>query len=257
MAEAVLLKDCKIYFGPYDLTGSCRKASIAAAKAALENGRFADTVEAKKAGLQQVDASVGGFWTADGTSEPDDAFWPRLNPTVDVSAWPLTIAPPYAPAAAAGADGNIAYSVRGGEFTYQQGAAHGELVPFEVQTALMSEGVLSRATIIQPKGLVSATTTGTGRELGLLATGYRLIAHLHVFAINGGSWVLTIESDDNSGFATPTTRATFTAMTAIGSATKDVAGPVATDTYWRAVMTKTGGTSLTYAVVLSVDNRQY
>jgi len=48
-----------------------------------------------------------------------------------------------------------------------------------------------------------------------------------------------LQSDDNSDFTSATDRATFTALTAIGSEIKSVAGAV-TDQYWRLNYTISG-----------------
>ncbi len=251
MPDPCFLSDCKVYFGGYDLTGAFNKVNLSAAKVQLANGRFGDTVEPFFPGLQQIDAAVAGFFAA-GAGEPDAALFPRVD--TDTSEWPLTVAPPSAPTTAAGAAGNVAYTIRSAQFSYKLDGQHGQSLPFDVMSRVRSGG-LYRQTIDQPKGLVTATTTSTGRLLGLLGAGQKLVATLHVFAITGGSWVLTIESDDNSGFTTPVTRATFSAVTtAPNRAVSELVGPVATDTYWRAVLTKTGGTNITYAVALSIEN---
>jgi hypothetical protein len=51
---------------------------------------------------------------------------------------------------------------------------------------------------------------------------------------------LRVESDDNAGFTSATTRLTLTAMTARGGQWASLVGPVATDTYWRAAWTVSG-----------------
>jgi hypothetical protein len=250
MPEPVLLSDCKIWLGGYDISRECNRVELKAAKAELADGRFGDTAEPFAHGLQQIDATVAGLWAA---TEVDGAVWPRIDPTLSPLAWPLTIAPPVAPGTAAGADGNLAYSFQSGQFYYTVEGQHGEIMPFEIRNRVRSGG-LYRQTIVSPKATVASSTTGNGRQLGVVGATQKLVAVLHVFAITGGSWVLTIESDDNAPFLSATVRATFTAVTtAPNRQVVEVTGPF-TDTYWRAIMTKTGGTDLTYAVALSVEN---
>jgi len=65
---------------------------------------------------------------------------------------------------------------------------------------------------------------------------------------------ITIESDDNAGFTTPTVRQTLTAViTAPNRIVATLNGPIATDDRWRAVLTKTGGTSIVAAVTFSLE----
>jgi hypothetical protein len=66
---------------------------------------------------------------------------------------------------------------------------------------------------------------------------------LHVVAISGApTFTVVLESDDNAGFTSPTTRLTSASYSAsTGAEWQSVAGPV-TDTYWRVKWTVTGGT---------------
>ncbi len=66
--------------------------------------------------------------------------------------------------------------------------------------------------------------------------------------------MLTIESDDNVGFGTPIVRATFGAVTTAPNRDVKLLAGAVVDDWWRAVMTKTGGTSLVYAVTLGIVN---
>lgn len=250
MADPVLLSDCEIWLGGVDISNDCNQVNLGASKAEKANSRFGDTVAAFYPGVQSIEASVGGFWSG----SQDGNIFPRLDPAVSPAEWPLTFCPPYAPTAAAGAFGNVAYTVRSAQFGYKLSGKHGELLPFDLTSRAMA-GALYRQVVEIPQGLVTATTTSTGTQLGLLGATQKHVAVLHVFAITGGSWVLTIQSDDNSGFTTPVTRATFTAVTtAPNRQVVETAGPVATDTYWRAILTKTGGTNITFAVTQSIEN---
>jgi hypothetical protein len=62
---------------------------------------------------------------------------------------------------------------------------------------------------------------------------------------------VTVQSDDAEGFASPTTRLTFTQKSAIGAEfITPVAGPI-TDTWWR-VSWAIGGTTPTFGIVACV-----
>src|SRR5262245_24294390 len=254
MADPVVLSSAVVWLGGYALEGAINEISITGSRAELDNSRMGDDAETFYPGIQSIDAMVGGFWKA-GTGEPDTVVAPRLLASpVDASDWPLTVGPPYAPAATAGADGNLVYTVRSAQFAYEVGASHGESLPFKL-TSRVRSGSLYRQTVVLPKATYAATTTGTGRQLGILGATQKLVTVLHVFAINGGSWVLTVESDDNAGFTTPTVRQTFTAVTtAPNRLVVETLGPIATDDRWRVVLTKTGGTSIVAAASLSLEN---
>lgn len=255
MAEPVLLKDCKVYLGGYDLTGQLNAVSLPAGKASLGNGRFGDVCDVASHGLQQVSANLKGFW-ASGAGQPDTVIWPKIDPAQALSEWPLTLCPPQSPSAVAGAAGNLAYTLIGHQFRYKQGAQHGENLPFEFDTKPSSLNALYRGVVALPKALIASTTTGSGFQLGVLGASEQMVVVVHAFAIVGGSWVVTLESDDNPGFTTATTRATFAAITAAPNrAVSKLAGAIATDDYWRLVVTKTGGTSLTLAASMGIAKK--
>ena len=252
MADPVFLSDCKLWNGGYDITGSVNQVSLTVDNEEKADARFGDVLQAKYPGMMNPQFNASGFYSAStlAVGEPDPVLFSRLHS--DVTSWPLSVCPPAAPAAAAGADGNLAYTFTGAEFSYQIGAAVGELLPYKIKKLPRSTGNLSRGTILLPKALYAATTTGTGRNLGALTAAQKFVAVLHVFAITGGSWVLTVESDDNSGFTTPIVRATFTAVTtAPNRLLVEVAGAIS-DNWWRVILTKSGGTNVTAAAVFGI-----
>lgn len=252
MADPVLFSDAAVWLGGYDLTGSLNNIDLKLSKAELSNSRFGDDAETFEQGLEQIDASLGGFhdYAALGT---DVRLYPRIKS--DGTSWPLTIAPPYATSAAPAADGNIAYTIAGKQFSLSVGATHGELLPYTLTSRLASTGTgaaVYRQKVVLPKASRTATTTGTGYQLGAVTATQKIVAVLHVFSVTGGSWVLTVESDDNSGFTSATTRATFTAATDVTRQVIETNGAI-TDDYWRVVLTKTGGTSCIAAALLSIE----
>ena len=246
----VLLKDADVWLGGYDISGSLNSIELTASKAELADGRLGDGIEAVYPGLRQTVLNLGGYFAA-GAGEPDAIIGTRM---VGAPApWPLTIAPPWAPTEAPGAYGNIAYTLVGDHFAYTIGGAHGELLPYNVKTMTRSEYRLYRQTMMIAKALQTATKTADDIEMGALLATQQMICVLDVFAITGGDWTLTIESDVDTDFdGSETVRATFTVVsTAPTRQVKKIVGPI-TDAFWRAIMTKDGGTNLTYAVSMGI-----
>lgn len=253
MADPIVFNNAAIWVGPYDITSELNAVNLSAKRAELPDSRFGDDIGAIYPGIMMPEASVAGFYTAGG-SDAQIAAGRIIASAPDASMWPLTLAPPYAPAATPAAAGNNVYTLRGCQTAYKFGAAHGQSLPYDLKSASRSgNGVLDRLTVELPKATMSVTTTSTGRQYGALSAAQKLVAVIHAFVVTGGTWTLTIESDDNSGFTTPTVRATFTGITALGVAAMEVAGAV-TDDWWRAVLTKAGGTSINAAVLLGVTN---
>lgn len=91
-------------------------------------------------------------------------------------------------------------------------------------------------------GVKSSTGSSAGYQLGAVSATQRVYASLHVYSYAGTTPTITVtlQSDDNSGFTTPTTRATFAVVgQAISSELVSAAGAI-TDTYWRLSWTLTG-----------------
>lgn len=249
MAEPVFFSAAAIWLGGYDHSAEENACNFKVSNAQKGDATFGDVLEAQYPGLLQPSVDLSGRWSA-GSGSPDATYWPRVSG--DVTLWPLTICPPNAPAVTPGASGNLAYTVVGAQFSYETFAAHGELLGFKLNTLPRSTGTVSRGNVLLPKATMAATTTGSAVQVGALSASQRLVAVLHVFAITGGSWVLTIESDSASNFATPITRATFTAVTtAPNRLVVEVNGAI-TDDWWRAVLTKTGGTSISAAASMGI-----
>lgn len=253
MADPVVLSTAAIYFGGYDISGDLNGCRLEARRAELPDSRLGDDIEAFFPGLMSVDLAVQGFYNAGSGGVDGVLAGPRIvSATPNVDAWPLTLAPPYAPSATPGADGNIAYNLRGCQTGYRLGAQHGQSLPFELASRARSgAGVLDRLTVMLEKSTRLATTTGTARQLGALSATQKMVCVLHVFAVTGGTWTLTVESDNAVGFPSPVVRATFTGATDITREVVEVSGAV-TDDYWRCVLTKVGGTSCVAAALLGI-----
>lgn len=94
-------------------------------------------------------------------------------------------------------------------------------------------------------GAKTGTFNGTARQLGAVSATQTVYAQIHATAKTSfTSAVFKLQSDDNSGFTTPTDRITFTTITGLTSEQKRLVGPI-TDDYWRIVCSSFTGTSLT------------
>lgn len=240
-------QDVVVWLGGYDLSGALDSVNLQAARVPEPNTADGDTLEAFVPGPQIVQAEVAGFYSA-GAGEPDTVVAPRIFAIGDFSEWPLTFLPAQAPAQAGGADGNAAYNVRSAQYGIRFGAQAGELLPFYLRSQPRA-GRLDRMTVILPKATYSATTTGVARRLGSTTAAEKIVAVLHVFAVTGGTWTVTLESDVAGGFPSPAAVTSFTAAAGITRQTIEVPGPF-TDDWWRAVLTKSGGTSCVLAVLI-------
>lgn len=155
--------------------------------------------------------------------------------------------------ATASADGSAAYLMRGVALQYTPLSGNvGDLAMGSIQSTV-STGPLVRGLLIHPSNVSrTSSSTGTGRQIGAVASGQSLYAALHVISVAGTSPTLDVivQSDDNSGFTSPTSRITFSQATAVGAQWGSVAGAV-TDDYWRISYTIGGTGTPTFAFAVT------
>ena len=149
-------------------------------------------------------------------------------------------------------DGSAAYLMRGINLSYQViGGQVGELAMGSVSGST-SSGPVVRGKLLHPSSTARTTSsTGTGRQLGAVASGKSMYAALHVISASGSTPTLDVkvQSDDNGSFTTPTDRITFTQATDVTSEWGSVAGAI-TDDYWRVSYT-IGGTDPSFAFAVT------
>lgn len=234
----------------YDLTGDLNETELNLEHDVLDATVFVSGTgprgRVRQAGLQSVASKVAGLWWSDTAVAPDPQIVNGL----------ATGASAVVTQSVAGTLGDVAYLYTAKKLAYSVFGKAGELVPFSLDTqgGRMPGGVpwvgAVRGVVAAGKGAVSATgAVGAGVQLGAVGAGKYLYATVHVFTA-GTTITLKVESDDNSGFTTPTSRiATIGPITAVGGvwATR-VAGPI-TDTYYRFNVTAvTGSYSLAGAI---------
>ena len=155
----------------------------------------------------------------------------------------------------ASADGSVAYLLKSIPLSYTPvSGAVGELASATISGS-SSTGPVVRGLLVHPSNVARTSSgTGTGRQIGAVAAGKKVYAALHVLAASGTSPELDVivQSDDNAGFTSPTTRLTFSTATGRTSELMSAAGAI-TDDYWRVSYTIAGTSpSFTFAVTCGV-----
>jgi hypothetical protein len=249
-----ILKNVRLFTGGADLTSRGNKISLEPEYEQKDvttwgsvdaNG---DLWQDLIAGLGSGKLSASGFWEAGDSSKVDDDAWAGLG---GLDVW--TVCP---------VDGNVgspAYLAANLSGSYKVFGGPGDVAPWE--SALTFSGPIARGPVLHPPGAVrTATGTGTIVDLSLTGTtfpaGRGLYASLHVLSVSGTTPSLTarVETAPTSGFASPTTRITFTPFTAIGGERRLVAGPI-TDGFARVGFTISGTSpSFLFAVAVGSAN---
>lgn len=245
MGKFVLL-DTRLFAGGADLSGNSNKVEITAEfedkdVTNYRSGGFKEVL----GGLASSAINAEGQWEALDPSKVDDAAWSMLGGR---TAW--TVGPTDAVV------GAVAYTTFFLHSSYKLGDAVGEVAPWTAKAS--GAWPVARGQIAHPPGTArTATGVGTGVQLGAVPAGKRLYAALHVLSVAGTAAptiTARVESDTTSGFAAPTTRATFTAATARGGEIIRTSGTAITDTWWRVAWTITGTTpSFLFAAALGIQ----
>lgn len=238
------LTDVAVHMDGYDFSTDSNELTLGVEVADNETTTFqSGGYRTRVAGLKDVTLDLSGFWQSDTVAVDPKAFG-LLGQTPKV----VSVSP-------TATQGDTAYLFRGGEFSYELFGSIGDATPFSV-SVMASDGIgVVRGKTAKSKGTVSATGA-LGAGLTDLSTDDQvsstqfLYAALHVFSA-GTTITVDLESDDNAGFTTPTTRATFGPLTAAGSSWTRVAGPI-TDTFYRFNVTTVTGT-FTVAGVIAIQ----
>lgn len=182
-------------------------------------------------GIRSSQVTGAGQWEAGDLSMVDDSSFNTVGATI-----PLTVTPQTA------ADGALAYLTAFNRQNYTLGGQVGDVVPWQGQWA--GTWAMARGLVLATPTPRTATGTGTIQQYSALATpvlaSQYLVGTLHLMSLTvGASVTATIQTAATAGFASPTTRLTFNAQSAIGGQVFRIAGPI-TDQYIRISYTISG-----------------
>lgn len=230
-----------------DLTGNSNKIELSSEAEAKETTNYGSQAYKEfVGGIASAEISGEGQWEALDVTKVDDASWAQLG---GVGPWSIS-------ANSAAAVGDLAYFTQAMRSDYKLFGEVGDVAPW-TGTA-KSAWPLVRGQFAHPPGTArTATGTGTGLNLGAVAVNKRMYASLHVLSVAGTATpTITgrVESSVDNTFASPTTRLTFAAATAVGGQTLRTAGTAITDTWWRVAWTISGTTpSFLFAAALGIQ----
>ncbi len=185
-------------------------------------------------GLEDVTAELGGNWGSQTTGGVDEELW-LAHQQDGERIWTVGMAETATQPAVA---------FKAAQMNYQAwDSAVGELAAFIANLAGKGGYGLLRGQLAKAKGSVSATgLLGSVVNLGAPTTGQRVFAILHVFTAPT-SITVQVQSDDSSGFGSPTTRGTIGPVTTAGATfMTPVAGPFSGETHWRMNVSSLTGT---------------
>lgn len=244
-----ILTDVRLFTGGCDLTSANSKLEFSAEVDEKDVTVFRSSgtgqyFQSVIGGIAKGTVDAEGFWSAGGSDQVDDNLWPGMG---GVGAW--SWCPDTANV------GSVAWLTQALQANYQILGAVGDVAPWKAKAS--TTGPISRGVVLHDPGTARTTTgNGTGVQHVAVSSGQYLYANLHVLSVSGTSTptlTVTVQSDVDNTFATPTTQISFAAATAVGGQALRAAGPI-TDTWYRVAFTISGVTpSFLFLVTLGVS----
>lgn len=236
-----ILNNVRMWWGGTKAAKYHNAIAIADATELLDKTTLLDTVRRRMAGLSDVVCSVQGFVPTNDTLI-DKFIYDRIG----VGYVPFSFTAEGNPA-----EGSEIYQLRATEEVYIQQLEAQNPHTYEL-TFYASEGLFKNTLLANRT--VTADGNGPAFNAGTPNEGQRCALLVHVTALSGGTLTLTLESDADSSFASPTVvRTLSSATTPTGlSALFKLSGN--TDTWWRLAWTLTGG-SATFLAGFGFDPR--
>jgi hypothetical protein len=235
MAEHGVFAAAGVWFGGYNLSCKLQSALVRAEVEVKDDTTVCDDTRSEAAGLDVVRFEGDGLFDSD----QDGALYSNLS-AVDI---------PLSYAIEGTTVGDRAYTFLAHQAQYELGGPITELLGYRLSAN--SRGSPLARGYVMASGNYTTTGEETGVQMGLLGSGEVMYAALHVTADNGTTLDVTVESDDNGGFTSAQTRITFAQVSGVGYEWKSLAGPIATDDYWRVAYTVVG-TSWDFHVVVGI-----
>ena len=195
MGELVL-KNCKLYFDGYDISGHTNNITLNYGAELQDRTSFGSSARKRLAGLTSVELTGSGYFEA-GTSKPDTAIYPTIGSS---SATVLTVCP-----ISNGAVGERAFSHKAMLGEYAPGGSIGDIMSFSF--AAFGEGApLVRGLVCENSTALSTGLSATPHNLGTGTSTQKLYAALHAISVSSSAAVLdlTIQCSASSGFSSTT-----------------------------------------------------
>ena len=233
------LTDCTIWLNDVELSPISNAYELSMDAAVLDVSTFGDSWRQVLMGNRMATWSATGWWdTANnqGQRQWDSFESPPAQPVLTVSD--------------AGDEGDVAYLSEPEAVTVSRSGQYGEAAGMMIGGG--TRGRVYRGIISLGMQSITGSTNGTGVQFaGGVAAGEVVAMAVHVTADDGTSVDVILESDDNAGFTSATTRATAAVTGTTYTFLETVAGAV-TDDYWRVRTASLVGTSFTIGAAIGI-----
>jgi hypothetical protein len=241
MAAQALI-DCELVAGPLRLGGVSNETKLELEVDDLDATVFTTGGwRARVGGLKRATVESSGFMDSSpfetGALAPDAELWNQLG----AGQIPVTVS-------AAAADQSVAYIVPGRRGKIDLFGKVGDLAHYG--STVWGDGPAARGALLHP-ATVTRTSSGAGAifQLGTVPAGRSVYIALHILTISTGTGQLTVQSDDNAGFASPTAVANLGPVSVPTASLVVIPGPVTDDRY-RVTWTPGGGATIRFVAAV-------
>lgn len=226
----VALTDAYAYVGGYDMTSDLNMLEADFESESKTATVFPNTWHQVIGGLKSSRMAAAGYWQSD-TDQVDPAVFNDFG-----TGQPILIG-------MTSSEGDVCYFFQSRTINYSLFGQVGEIAPFSL-AATNTDGngaVRGFLALAKTSGISSTGAIGSGVQIaGAVAADEYLYATFHVFTA-GTTITVDVESDDNAGFTSATSRGTIGPITTTGGTfLTRVAGPI-TDDYYRFNVTAVTG----------------
>jgi hypothetical protein len=235
-----VLYDAEVIVGPFLASGDHNTINLTLNQEVVSVPPvFGDTNRRVLPGVYNILAEGEGLYQAGASPQGIATF---LQTRLGVLRGPdiMTVAPSKV-------DGEEAYIFQGVQEGLSHGGRHGKVNRFRVSTRGAYRYVAGTRLL---RGTQTAAGNGVARQLGSVGATQSVFAAMHVYAFNGTTMTMKIQSDNAVGFPSAADQLIFPAVTGVDSKWAEAAG-VLTDDWWRASWTFTG-TSFAASVVVGI-----
>jgi hypothetical protein len=225
----------------YELTGDMNNVAINDARDTYDVTAFSDAVHSFIVGKRNVSVNHSGYMNA--TAAQSHPVLKGIGVQGMVS---LMLGQNAAPAI-----GDPMYSLSVLQADYKTNPQVGNFIPFSANFS--NQGTQGGWGVALTDGIASFTNTSNGAAVdNSAASSNGGAAYLHVLqAAASDTYSIVVQEDDNSGFSSPTTIATFTLdASALGSERIAISGSIERYTRWLATRTGAAGDTVQIAVNL-------
>lgn len=224
------LTDALILFGGYNLSGDLNEVGMDLEAGEEVDTAFGDSFHSRPGSqLADVKMTASGWWQSATSAAPD----PQAVNALGTAGTIITVCD-------LSTSGATAYMLGVHEGKYTQEDKIGQVRPFGIETSGSSGVGPARGRLLLPVTSLTGSTTGTGYQIGTVSSTQKVYIAIHV-TVAGTTADVIVESDDNSGFTSATTRSTTT-VTSVGSPTVAAVAGAITDDYWRVRVANVTGT---------------